>query len=76
MFTHKNTRPRDLHVHLATSVINPLIHNIASVIHIVTMAIAIVRATYTDQDALERFFANIFGRGGATVLVRHSSTIA
>ncbi|KAM5521287.1 hypothetical protein FOXYSP1_15178 [Fusarium oxysporum f. sp. phaseoli] len=32
------------------------------------MPIEIVRATYTDQDALERFFANIFGQGGATVL--------
>lgn len=34
------------------------------------MAVEVVRATYTEQTALETFLANIFGRGGASVIVR------
>jgi hypothetical protein len=35
-----------------------------------TMAPLIVRATYTEQNALEKFLVEIFGRGTVTVIVR------
>jgi hypothetical protein len=37
---------------------------------IITMAPLIVRATYTEQNALESFLVNIFGSGTVTVIVR------
>lgn len=36
------------------------------------MAIEIIRATYTEQNALELFLTSIFGQGTATVIVRGS----
>ena len=35
-----------------------------------TMAPLIVRATYTEQNALEKFLVDTFGRGTVTVIVR------
>jgi hypothetical protein len=33
------------------------------------MAIEVVRATYTEQTALEKFFTDLFGWGNTEVLV-------
>ena len=37
---------------------------------VVKMVTIVVRATYTEQNALESFFTDIFGWGTVTVLVR------
>lgn len=36
------------------------------------MPVAIVRATYTEQNALETFFTNLFGWGKTSVIVREN----
>lgn len=39
------------------------------------MAIVYVRATYTEQDALEKYFTKLFGWGKTEVIVRRSGLI-
>lgn len=40
------------------------------VVPVVTMVTEIFRATYTEQDTIEKFLNNVFGEGNATVQVR------
>lgn len=45
-------------------------------IFVLAMPIAIVRATYTEQTALETFFTGLFGYGKSQVIVRSEHTQA